>query len=207
MARAPGRADTASACCRLSRPKKSPAVLETRTGQFNETRLIMTGKKPLTAERLRSALSYNEETGEFRRLASGGMRCPAGSIAGTTKPNGYRQIAIDSVIFLAHRLAWLHVHGVWPDGQIDHINGNRADNRLDNLRDVTQAINQQNRRAVQKGCLSGVFGAHFIKSSGRYRSSVAANGVSFYLGTFPTAEIANKAFIFAKRATQAGNTL
>ena len=87
----------------------------------------------LTAERLRQLLDYSPETGLFYwRVKRGSVA--AGTEAGTWHGNGYRKIHIDGVPHLAHRLAWLYVHGEHPTGEIDHRNGNPADNRISKLR-------------------------------------------------------------------------
>jgi hypothetical protein len=101
----------------------------------------------LTAERLREILGYDPETGLFTRLVRTG-RIRAGEVAGTAHSRGYRSIVIDGRVYLSHRLAWLYVHGEWPPEQIDHINRNRADNRLVNLRAAKQS--QNNVRAAER---------------------------------------------------------
>jgi hypothetical protein len=92
-----------------------------------------TGQDKLTAERLRERLHYDAETGVFtRRVGSG--HAHAGDMAGSVHSTGYVRIGIDGGKYTAHCLAWLYVHGVWPSDQIDHINRNRSDNRIANLR-------------------------------------------------------------------------
>ena len=87
----------------------------------------------LTAERLRELLSYSPETGLFYwRVSKGSVA--AGTQAGNPGVRGYIVIRIDGVPHYAHRLAWLHVHGEHPTGEIDHRNNNRADNSISNLR-------------------------------------------------------------------------
>src|ERR1700738_4035243 len=98
----------------------------------------------LTAEHLRELLNYDPDTGEFRRRASRGGEA-AGTLAGCPRrPGGYRIICVDRVIFLAHRLAWLHSYGVWPTKDIDHIDGDKTNNRIANLREATPAQNVMN---------------------------------------------------------------
>jgi hypothetical protein len=96
--------------------------------------MTTTKQAKLTAERLRKRLRYDAETGLFtRRVGSG--HAHAGDMAGSVHSTGYVRICIDGGRYTAHRLAWLYVHGVWPSGQIDHINRNRSDNRIANLRE------------------------------------------------------------------------
>lgn len=97
--------------------------------------------KNISQEELKSRYFYNSETGEFIHL-SGKF---AGKAAGYIHTYGYRHIFFNKSNFLAHRLAWVYVHGHISDGHvIDHINGKRDDNRLVNLRAVTPKQNAGN---------------------------------------------------------------
>jgi hypothetical protein len=100
-------------------------------------------KRTLTQERLLTFLSYDKETGLFTWRKSKG-RAAAGDIAGNLNNYGYIEVGLDNVSYTLHRLAWLAVYGVWPNGVVDHINGVRSDNRIANLRTVTTAENQRN---------------------------------------------------------------
>ena len=111
--------------------------------------------KLLTQQFLRSSLLYDENTGLFiRRVNAGGQK--AGVVAGTVKPAGHVEVSVGGHIYKAHRLAWFYVNGKWPKGLIDHINGIRSDNRIKNLRDVSDAVNQQNRRRALANSISGI---------------------------------------------------
>ena len=88
-----------------------------------------------TVDYLKEILEYNQETGVFTRkkkISSSNI----GDVAGSVESQGYVIISIKNWPFKAHRLAWFYVHGKWPIDCIDHINGNRADNRIENLREV-----------------------------------------------------------------------
>lgn len=93
----------------------------------------------ITADRVRELLDYCPETGEFRNRISR-RASPAGKLVGTMLPIGYLQIKIDRKCYYCHRLAWLYVHGVWPL-EIDHIDHDRSNNRIANLRSVTHRQN------------------------------------------------------------------
>lgn len=149
-------------------------------------------KPDLTAERLRELLHYDPETGVFTWRVSGRGPAKAGSIAGTIKPKGYRVIWIGGN-YKAHRLAWLYVHGHWPKDQIDHINHVKDDNRIANLREVTNGQNMQN-RTHQRNSPSGFKGVLGRTKSGRWPAKIASNGKQIWLGTFDSAELAYAAY-------------
>lgn len=165
-------------------------------------------KQILTAERLREVLNYNPETGAFTRRWIVGSSVKVGVQAGAIEPSGYRKIVVDEGKHFAHRLAWLHVTGAWPEHCIDHINGIKSDNRFVNLRDVQHAINVQNRRKVKTGSSSGILG---VSPTGRvanpWRAVIGLNGSKFCLGSFPTQELAYAAYIEAKRRLHPGCTI
>ncbi len=146
----------------------------------------------LTQSRLKECLSYDPETGEFRALSTSGAR-QAGSVAGSKHPKGYISITVDGHRHLAHRLAWLYVYGVFPDGDTDHINGVKTDNRIANLREATRSQNMANLGALSNS-KSGIRGVHYFKRTGRWVSSIRANGKTVHLGYFATAEAASLAY-------------
>ena len=162
----------------------------------------------LTAARLREVLHYDTATGVFTWLVSASNSVKAGSMAGSlSKIHGYRHIQLDGSIHMAHRLAVLYVSGVFPLEEVDHINGDRTDNRWSNLRCVTKAINMQNKRSAQANNVSGLLGAYFNKRSGRFIAKIGLGGVDHYIGTFLTAEEANSAYLAEKRRLHPGSTI
>lgn len=84
---------------------------------------------------------------------------------------------------LAHRVAWLFFYGEWPNGQIDHINHNKKDNRILNLRCVSNMDNHRN-MPIQKNNTSGIVGVHFIEHKLRWVSYIKVNAKRIHLGTF-----------------------
>ena len=160
--------------------------------------MMKTGRE-LTQERLKSLLSYNPETGEFTWLVSRGNR-QAGESTGCPRSNGrgkvYVVIQIDGRLYLAHRLAWLYSYGAWPENQIDHIDQDSLNNRLINLRDVTNAENNKNRKRQNKN-RSGVTGVLFINDRQKWRARIAVNGKFIHLGYF---EVKDDAIVARKNA-------
>lgn len=152
----------------------------------------------LTQEKLRENLSYCAETGKFTWLKSAprGGRRVAGRVAGSLCPDGYIEIAFENVRYKAHRLAWLYIHGRWPDEVIDHINGVRDDNRESNLREASQAQNCANMRR-SKANKTGFKGVYLNKKLGRYQANIKDGGKIRNLGLHYTAEAAHEAYIKA----------
>ena len=161
----------------------------------------------LTQERVRHLFIYDFLTGEFkRRVAAGsGGRIPAGTVVGSTRPDGYLKILIDGKSYLAHRLAWFYVNGVWPTYEIDHINGVKADNRIENMRDVPSFVNRENRHRAQRDNKLGVLGV--VQYPRGFAANIKINGKPVYLGYFSTAEAAHAAYVSAKRRHHEGCTI
>jgi hypothetical protein len=159
----------------------------------------------LTAERLRELLNYDPETGVFTWRVSRRATARPGSVAGTITPKGYRNIWIGGN-YRAHRLAWLYVHGKWPDHEIDHIDGNRANNAIANLRDVTRSVNHENLRCARSDNAHGLLGVSPSKGK-RWKTSITVNGKWQHLGTFKTPEEAHAAYLEAKRRLHVGCTI
>jgi hypothetical protein len=151
---------------------------------------------PITQEYLREILDYNPETGLFIWKINRGRLCKKGNTAGSIDSWGHLQICINSRKRLAHRLAWLYVYGTEPKQQIDHIDGNKQNNAISNLRDVNQTLNQQNRTKARKDSSSGLMGV--TKEGSKYKAQIKAHKKTFYLGMFQTAQEAFEAYKQAK---------
>lgn len=154
-------------------------------------------KKLLSVARARALLDYDPSTGMFTWKIYRGPRARAGSTAGAPHPGGYRCIRIDGTgPYLAHRVAWLMTYGEWPAGDIDHVNGDRSDNRIANLRLADRFQNGANAK-VHLDNLSGFKGVSQMR--GRYQARIRVRGQSFYLGSFLTPEEAHGAYVAAAR--------
>lgn len=143
--------------------------------------------------RLKQMLEYDPETGHFTRKTSYPGAFQAGDRAGTNSPQRYRSIMIDRVIYLEHKLAWLYVHGVWPE-MVDHKSGDGKDNRLENLRLATRLENCQNRKRNDNN-KSGFKGVY--KAKGRWRAAIKVDRARIDLGYFRTPEQAHAAYVAA----------
>lgn len=145
----------------------------------------------LNAGVLRARLSYNPETGIFCRL-----RYPK-SVVGRIATKGYRQIMVKGTRAMAHRLAWLYVHGEWPQGQIDHINQCKDDNRICNLRVVSNKQNSEN-ITLFKHNTSGHRGVRWNPHCGKWIAEIKHQKRSLHLGVFDNMQDAVTARIQAE---------
>lgn len=131
--------------------------------------------------------------------------------AGSRSTDGYIDIKIDGRTYRAHRLAWLYTYGRWPTGQIDHRNGVRDDNRINNLRDVSRDVNAQNQRQAHRGKSTnlpiGVYPPDPRWGSSGYTAQIGVGGKKIKLGTFTTVGEAYAAYVSAKRRLHEGCTL
>jgi hypothetical protein len=148
----------------------------------------------MDANFLKSYLHYDPVTGQFIRLKQCGTKL-AGSKLGSLTTAGYYQITVAKRTYTAQRLAWLYVHGGWPNGVIDHINRNKSDNRIENLRDVNRSQNAHNvepkSTRIRGVCLRSL--RRGKRPSKPWAAYITINGVNKHLGTFFTQEEAAKA--------------
>lgn len=156
-------------------------------------------KEPkITRQRLTELFDYNPETGRFLQKVKTSQRVKIGEPAGhLCKVRGYRHMRVDYVLYKEHRLVWLYVKGYYPTGVIDHINGNFADNRIENLREVTQAQNVCNIFKAKKHNKVGLLGVREL--DGRYYAGIRASGKYYSLGGHASPEEAHEAYLKAKR--------
>lgn len=160
----------------------------------------MSAKNTIDVAVLRSLLTYEPETGLLRWKDVGRAGVTSGMKAGFYNGDGYIQVCIDGRYIMAHRIIWALVHGVWPDGQIDHKNGTRDDNRIANLRDVDAVTNGQNKLPSVAWGQSKLMGAQWNKQRQCWHSAIKPrNGKRIFLGLFDTAEEAHAAYMDARK--------
>ncbi len=148
-------------------------------------------------EELKGKIFYNKDTGIFtRKIRYSNTIEKTGSIA-RRKGGTYIVIYINKKAYYAHRLAWAYVYGSLPNGNIDHINGDGTDNRIENLRIATPKENMKNKKKY-KNNKSGISGVHFIKASGKYRARIGWGKSAIHLGYFLNLEEAESAVCSAR---------
>ena len=148
----------------------------------------MNTNKELTYEEAINAFSYDIATGNLLRNYPS-RQSDRGSVCGTLMANGYLSLWYKNRTYLVHRIIWLMHNKQWPKNQIDHINRIRNDNRIENLRDVTQSRNNNNNQAK---------GYSYNSSTGGYMARITVDGQFIYLGVYATKNMAHDAYMKAK---------
>lgn len=146
----------------------------------------------LTADQLREYLDYDPATGEFRR------RERKKRIVGFVDSKGYQKIKIRGTQYAAHRLAFLYMDGCWPKKLVDHINGDRTDNRWENLRAADFSQNSRNRKLDCQNTV-GLKGVIFCRNRKKYRARIRIAGVRKELGYYKSPEEAHAAYCQAAK--------
>jgi len=151
----------------------------------------------LTAEVLRTLLSYDPETGVFTRRVVTASRVHLGDVAGWEDKDGYVNISLLNLTWKAHRLAWFYMTGEWPKADIDHKNLTHNDNRWDNLREATRTQNLANsgKRPSNTSGLKGV-----SKTGRKWRANMSIDDRQVYLGSFDCKAAAHFAYIVASHS-------
>lgn len=153
---------------------------------------------------LRAALRYDEETGTiwWRHRddcpRKWNTRYAHTQAFNTLHGRGYLIGAINGRLFPSHRIVWAMHYGKWPDGEIDHINGVKTDNRIGNLRTATRSENEWN-KGKQTNNTSGLKGVSFCKRTGRWQAQIQHKGKQIHLGRFTTPEDAHAAYCEASK--------
>jgi hypothetical protein len=145
----------------------------------------------ITQATLHKIVSYNKLTGVFTWALNKGSRGVIGCVAGYLDNSGYIQIQIDGVKFRAHRLAWIYCYGESPE-EIDHINGERSDNRMVNLRSVSRSANMKN-KSIYKNNISGFVGVNYNKNQKKWISRIKVDGKDIHIGSYKDKQDAVKA--------------
>lgn len=135
-------------------------------------------------EEFSHVFSYDPESGELRWKNTPSLKKQNGKIAGyPSTVHGYIAVMYKKKNYKAHRIAWLLSTGDWPVNFIDHIDHNRVNNRMENLRDVTVQANAQNMN-IGKRNVSGFLGVCWVKQKRRWRASLKSGGKIIHLGFF-----------------------
>jgi len=159
----------------------------------------------LTAEIARELLTYNPDTGKLfwkerpakycknptHRKSFNNQWAGKEALTAITRRKSGQIARLDGCVltksYYTHRIAWLIYYGEWPKNEIDHINQDPTDNRIENLRNVTHAENQKN-RTLQENNTTGYVGVYFYKSRNKYTAEARVNGVRKHLGYYDTVE-------------------
>ncbi len=140
-------------------------------------------KTEITQAELVENLSYDPDSGVFRRKISNTRAVKAGDIAGSQNGKGYLTMMVCGRVYKAHRLAFLYMTGSFPPEEVDHINGIRDDNRWANLRAVSHVENSKNQK-TPKSNTSGHIGVFWSSREQRWVSWVRIFGKTRYVGKF-----------------------
>lgn len=144
----------------------------------------------LSRKELQWLYHYNRDDGLFRHRVTD-------QVVGRLRKDGYRRISIHGVPYFAHRLALFYVNGAWPDGDVDHINGIRSDNRLENLRPATRSQNLHNPNRKKNS--SNTSGFPGVRAHGKkWVASIKINYRPIHVGTYDTPEQAHAAYLEKK---------
>ena len=139
-------------------------------------------KESLSHQDLLNLLFYNQDSGLFYWKESR-KRVKCGDVAGGIKKNGYVYLMVNGRSYRAHRLAWFYIYGVFPVDQIDHINRNRQDNRIENLRLADSFVNARN-KGVSKNNSSGFRGICWDSKNLKWKVKITVSGQDIAVGRF-----------------------
>lgn len=151
----------------------------------------------ITHKQVVERLEYDPDTGVFTRKMRTSNSVRVGDVAGYLRKDGYRGVRLFGKEYLLGRLAFFVVHRRWPTPEVDHINGDRSDDRIANLREVTRRQNNQNYRCHREGKL---LGAVLMKDQHRnkpWRGQIRIDGKFIVLGYFKTEQEAHQSYMKA----------
>ena len=154
----------------------------------------------ITQKELMALLNYDPDTGIFTWKVKR-KSVNIGDVAGNAKKtDGYMRIKINGSQYYCHRLAWLYIHGSFPESQIDHINNDRSDNRISNLRCANYQTNAFNRKPSSRN-IHGMQGIRPNRYATKWQATIKISGKNIFIGTFDTKEEAHDAYKnYAKNA-------
>lgn len=166
---------------RLEAHKKSIEMFENLTGTKWKSKI----EKRLNPDRIEDCLQYIPETGElfWKKPVNRRRKDLIGKPAGFRHHSGYQHLEFQGKYYSVHRICFYLYHGYWPKYHIDHINGDRNDNRISNLRDVPRSINAQNQKEHREGKL---WGALWLKNVQKWSASFTLHGKTHYFGNHAT---------------------
>ncbi|MDD3965317.1 MAG: HNH endonuclease signature motif containing protein [Candidatus Moranbacteria bacterium] len=167
-----------------------------------------TVKPKLTQQRLKELLHYDPETGHFTRVFASSNTVKVGDKAGSLDDLGYIRINVGGFRLRAHQLAVLYQTGSLPLLDVDHIDGDRSNNRWDNLREVSRSVNLQNRREENPlNHTSGFLGVSWSKVAKKWWVHLRVDGKGRHVGLFTSVDEARAAYLKAKRELHEGCTI
>lgn len=143
----------------------------------------------LTQQRLKELLTYDPETGIFTWNVCRPVKIKPGDVAGSLDPGGYIRIRADDKSYMAHRLAYFYMKGVWPIGALDHKDRIRRNNAWSNIREATYEENSRN-IGMRKDNASGYRGVHWSKRHSKWHAHIGLSGKKRCLGFYEDVELA-----------------
>ena len=154
----------------------------------------MSDSPVVSRQLLLDVFDYDPDTGVFKWKTSISRKSKVGERAGSvSKHLGYRILRFVNHQEYEHRMAWLYVYGRMPEGDVDHINGIKNDNRICNLREASRSKNMLNLHKPNKNNKCGFLGVH--KVGNRFAARLMVNGKAKHLGCFETPEEAHKIYL------------
>jgi hypothetical protein len=158
----------------------------------------------ITADRAREVFSYDAETGVITRKVDGLKSKKGDVVSGAGNSRGYKRASLDGERFYLHRLVWLLHYGHWPKQEIDHIDGDRSNNAIKNLRDVSHSVNMHNLKSPMSRNKAGYLGVSPASWCDRYQATIFVDGRHNHLGYFDDPKDAHKRYMEAKKELHAG---
>jgi len=148
---------------------------------------------------LKERLEYDPETGLFKRKGYIHYKSTSDWFMGSLDNLGYLRLKIKSKVYKCHRLAWFYMTGAWPLKEIDHIDGDKTNNRFSNLRDVDRSSNLLNQEKPRKDGKNPYRGITWNRREKKWRASLTVKGILYRLGSHTSAEVARDIYLSKKK--------